>query len=183
MIGASMPSPIGHALAGVIVAWSADLISPQDRDRTGHEEKLTWLCAGLGAAPDLDLIVPGTHRMATHSLTAAFMVGAIAALVAARGGRPVVRLALICAAAYGSHLLLDWLGVDNYPPRGIQLLWPISQEWYISGLDVFRQTNRLHIFTRGPMMTNIKAITQEIAILGPIVAVLWRVRLRALAIT
>ncbi len=64
----------------------------------------------------------------------------------------------MCAGAYGSHLLLDWLGVDRYPPRGIQLLWPINSEWYISDADIFRQTARLRIFTRGPMLTNVRAI-------------------------
>ncbi len=86
----------------------------------------------------------------------------------------------MCAAAYGSHLLLDWLGADYYPPRGLQLLWPLNHEWYISGLDVFRQTARLRIFTRGPMMTNLRAVLQELAILGPAVTALWLVRVKAL---
>ena len=175
-----MPSPIGHALAGVAVAWTADLI-PGDRAwrTTGYRRAgggLTLICAGLGAAPDLDLIFSGTHRTATHSLLAALIVGLFAAALAANARRPVLRVALMCAAAYGSHLLLDWLGADHYPPRGIQALWPISQEWYISGIDVFRQTARLRIFTRESMMTNVRAIGQEIAILGPTVAVLFLVR-------
>ena len=135
----------------------------------------TLLCAGLGAAPDLDLAFTA-HRTMTHSLAAVIGVGLCAAVLAASLRRPVARIALTCAAAYGSHLLLDWLGTDNYPPRGIQLLWPISREWYISGLDIFRQTARLRIFTRGPMLTNVRAILQEIAILLPILAVLWRLR-------
>jgi membrane-bound metal-dependent hydrolase YbcI (DUF457 family) len=185
-----MPSPIGHALAGVAVAWAADLV-PGDRawravpgNKSRYQRAgggLTLLCAGLGAAPDLDLLVSGTHRTATHSLFAMLAVGLCTAVVAASTRRPVLRVALMCAAAYGSHLLLDWLGADYYPPRGIQLLWPISQEWYISGLDVFRQTARLRIFTHGPMMTNLRAVLQEIAILGPTVVVLWLVRVKALA--
>ena len=90
-------------------------------------------------------------------------------------------MSMMCAAAYGSHLLLDWLGTDNYPPRGIQLMWPFNREWYISDLDVFPQTARLRIFTHGPMMTNARALLQEIAILGPVVAALWLVRVKALA--
>jgi hypothetical protein len=87
----------------------------------------------------------------------------------------------MCAAAYGSHLLLDWLGVDRYPPLGLQLLWPINHEWYISGVDLFRQTARQRIFTRGPMLVNVRAILQEIAILAPVVVALWLVRVKALA--
>ena len=184
-----MPSPIGHALAGIAVAWGADLI-PGDRTWRTAPERASWyrragdgltlLCAGLGAAPDLDLAF-AAHRTMTHSLVAAAFVGLVAAVAAAGGRRPVARVALMCAAAYGSHLLLDWLGTDNYPPRGIQLMWPFNREWYISDLDIFRQTARLRIFTHGPMMTNLRAVLQEVAILGPIVAALWLVRVKALA--
>ena len=185
-----MPSPIGHALAGVAVAWTADLIPGNRAWRLvpGNKSRyqragggLTFLCAGLAAAPDLDLIVAGTHRTATHSLFAVLVVGLLASVLAANARRPVARVALMCAAAYGSHLLLDWLGTDNYPPRGIELLWPISQEWYVSGIDVFRQTARLRIFTRGPMLTNARAILQEIAILGPTAAAIYLVRVKTLS--
>ena len=181
-----MPSPIGHALAGIAVAWTADLI-PRDRASRGVHGTATWYeragggltvaCAGLAAAPDLDLAF-AAHRTVTHSIGAVFLVGLGAAVLAANARRPIARVALTCAAAYGSHLLLDWLGADHYPPFGIQLMWPINREWYISGLDVFRQTARLRIFTHGPMMTNLRAILQEIGILLPVVAVLWRARLR-----
>jgi membrane-bound metal-dependent hydrolase YbcI (DUF457 family) len=179
-----MPSPIGHALAGIAVAWTADLVPGKRASRTapgtaGWYQRagggLTVACAGLGAAPDLDLAFVA-HRTVTHSIGAVFLVGLVAALLAAPARRPIVRVALTCAAAYGSHLLLDWLGADYYPPRGIQLLWPINREWYISGLDVFRQTARLRIFTHGPMLTNLRAVLQEIAILLPILAVLWLAR-------
>ena len=184
-----MPSPIGHALAGVAVAWTADLISGNRTGRVAPASSswyhragggLTLICAGLGAAPDLDLAFTA-HRTATHSFTAVIVVAVATAAIAAVTGRPLARVTLTCAAAYGSHLLLDWLGADFYPPRGLQLLWPFNDEWYISGLDVFRQTARLRIFTRGPMLTNVRAITQELAILLPVLAVLWLVRVKALA--
>ena len=54
-----MPSPIGHALAGVAVAWTADLI-PGDRAWRTAPDRSTWYqraggdltlaCAVLGAA-------------------------------------------------------------------------------------------------------------------------------------
>ena len=189
MMGGRMPSPIGHALAGVAVAWAVDLVPGDRRWRTAPETApwreragngLTLLCAGLGAAPDLDLAFV-SHRTMTHSLSAVVVVAVVAAAVTAGTGRPIARIALMCAGAYGSHLLMDWLGVDYYPPRGIQLLWPINHEWYISDADVFRQTARLRIFTRGPMMTNARAILQEIAILGPMLMALWLIRVKALA--
>ena len=138
------------------------------------------MCAGLGAAPDLDLAFI-THRTVTHSIGAVIFVGLFAAAMAARARRPIARVALMCAAAYGSHLLLDWLGIDRYPPLGIEALWPFSHRWYISGLDLFRQTARQRVFSRGPMLVNVRAILQEIAILGPAVVAIWLVRVKALA--
>ena len=182
-----MPSPIGHALAGIAVAWTSDLVPGARRMvpgtgtwylRAGGD--LTLLCAGLAAAPDLDLAF-AAHRTMTHSLCAAACVGLLAAAIAADTRRPIARIALMCAAAYGSHLLLDWLGADDYPPRGIQALWPISREWFISNADVFRQTARQEIFTRPVILKNVQAIVQELAILGPIVVGLWLIRVRALA--
>lgn len=184
-----MPSPIGHALAGIAIAWTADLI-PGDRAWRTAPDRASWFlragdgftfaCAALGATPDLDLLFVA-HRTVTHSIGAVVFVGLFAAALAANARRPIARVALMCAAAYGSHLFLDWLGTDFYPPRGIQLLWPINSDWYISGTDVFRQTARLHLFTRPVIMTNLRAIVQEIAILGPTVVALWLVRVKALA--
>jgi inner membrane protein len=185
-----MPSPIGHALAGIVVAWTADLVpgdrawrdapcSPSWLGRAGGG--VTLLCAGLAAAPDLDLALPYAHRTFTHSIGAVVFVAVVAAALTARAGRPVARLTLMCAVAYASHLLLDWLGVDRYPPLGIMALWPISHAWYISGLDVFRQTARLRVFTRAAMLVNAKAIAQELAILAPVAFALWLVRVKALA--
>ena len=184
-----MPSPIGHALAGLAVAWAADLV-PGDRAwRTAPQgaswfrragNGLTLACVGLGAAPDLDHLFVA-HRTITHSIGAVAAVGLVAATLAANAHRPTARIAAMCAAAYGTHLLLDWLGVDMYPPRGLQIAWPFSSEWFISGLDVFRQTARQELLTPPIIVKNLLAIAQEIAILGPVVLALWLVRVKALA--
>ena len=87
----------------------------------------------------------------------------------------------MCAAAYASHLLLDWLGVDLFPPPGLQVLWPFDSGWYISGLDWFRQTRREQLFTWPVIEQNLLAIAQEMAILVPIAAALWLVRVKTLA--
>jgi membrane-bound metal-dependent hydrolase YbcI (DUF457 family) len=185
-----MPSPIGHALAGIAVSWAADLV-PGDRawrsaPRTGTWYQragggLTLLCAGLGAAPDLDLVYPGHHRSFSHGIGAVLCVGLVAVMLAANAKRPVVRVAIMCTAAYASHLLLDWLGADQYPPHGLQLLWPFNGRWFISGLDVFTQTELTRFWTPGPFLTNARAIAQEFAILGPIAVALWLARAKALA--
>jgi len=184
-----MPSPIGHALAGLAAAWAADMVPGNRAWRTAPASAswferagngLSLACVGLGMAADLDL---GwiTHRTVTHSIGAVAFAGIFAAALAANAHRPIARVTLMCAAAYATHLLLDWLAVDLSEPRGIQALWPLRFEWYISGLDLFRQTERRHLLSAATMLKNARAILQEIVILGPIVVGLWLVRVKALA--
>jgi len=184
-----MPSPVGHMLGGLAVAWTVDLVPGNRRWRTApgsaswYERAgggLTLACASLGVAPDLDLLFH-SHRTVTHSAGAVLFAGLFAAAMAVNARRPVARVALMCAAAYGSHLLLDWLGVDNFPPRGIQAWWPISDRWVISGWDVFWQTARQDVFERESIRANLLAIARELEILLPIVVALWLVRVKALA--
>ena len=181
-----MPSPFGHSLAGLAVAWAADLV-PGDRAWRTASRHASWYrragngvtiaCAALAMAPDLDLGFT-QHRTYTHSVGAVIIVGVLTALIASKAR---MRVALMCAAAYASHLLLDWLGVDLYPPPGLQLLWPFDSGWYISGIDLFRQTRREQLFTRVVIEQNLLAMLQEAAILLPIAAALWLVRVKALA--
>src|SRR5262245_1912571 len=163
-----MPSTIGHALAGATVAWAAEAITGFGDARRGQtctgpapdpgsdphltpgqrvRLHLTAVCAILAAAPDIDLLFPVTHRTYSHSIGATLLVAVFSAAMAANARLPMLRVASTCTAAYGSHLLLDWLAVDFTPPLGLQLLWPINGEWYISGLDVFRGTARRNVFS------------------------------------
>jgi hypothetical protein len=133
--------------------------------------------------PDIDLLFT-RHRTYTHSAGAVIVVGLVA-LTSSRllNLKPAraARISLMCAAAYASHLLFDWLGVDLYPPAGLQVLWPFDYGWYISSLDLFRQTRREQLFTWPVIEQNFLAIAQEMAILVPIAAALWLVRVKALA--
>jgi membrane-bound metal-dependent hydrolase YbcI (DUF457 family) len=131
-------------------------------------------------AADLDLGWV-THRTVTHSISAVAFAGLLAAALAANAQRPITRIAMMCAAAYATHLLLDWLAVDLSEPRGIQALWPFRFDWFISDIDLFRQTERRHLWSAATMVKNSKAILGEIAILGPLVVGLWLVRVKALA--
>ncbi len=187
-----MPSPVGHALAGVAAAWTADLIPGRRAWRTAGPSAsffaragggLTLLCAALGALPDLDLVL-SRHRAITHSVGAILVVSIIAIGVTGwvtRSRPMIVRVTLMCAAAYGSHLLLDWLGVDTRMPYGLQALWPFGDNWYISGLDLFPQTERREFFSMAALRINLFATAYEAAVLLPVLAVLWLVRVKALA--
>jgi inner membrane protein len=168
-----MPSPIGHALAGVAVAWTFDRRA---------DWRLTTVAAALAALPDADLLTPIRHRTVTHSIGAVIIVTIIAGVVTGQVTRRTVwRVSLVCGAAYASHLLLDWLGADTFAPYGLQALWPFSDRFYISGWNVFRQTARGHMLTTAMIVKNLQAIAQEVAILGPVVAALWLIRVKTLA--
>ena len=178
-------------LAGAAVALAAQQIprasqaseastAPPPRFVARLAAPFTLLCAGLAAAPDLDLLLPNWHREGTHSLTAVALVFIIAAGVTGWvTGRVAWRTALVCAAAYATHLLLDWLGTDNRnPPFGLQILWPWRADWYISGLNLFLGTERLHPFSPEWIARNTKALLMELALLGPIVTAAWLLRVR-----
>jgi membrane-bound metal-dependent hydrolase YbcI (DUF457 family) len=175
-----MPSTIGHAIAGAAVAWGADAVGGGSHSGADRRPSLALTCAAIAAAPDLDLLFH-THRTATHSVGATILVALVAGAVAARARLPIVRVAIVCGAAHASHVLLDWLGVDPFPPYGIQALWPFSNGWFISGLDVFRQTARRQFLSEGSIRTNALAVAQEIAILGPVGWAAWSVRVKALS--
>jgi hypothetical protein len=86
---------------------------------------------------------------------------------------------LLCAAAVASHILLDWLGTDrSYAPFGVQALWPLSSDWYVSGWDIFRTTERRHLLTAPSVFHNALTIAQELAILVPCAAAAWLMRRR-----
>jgi len=193
-----MPSPIGHALSGVAIAWTASLAEPPDSTGRTLSDRCLPIYVALAAAPDLDLLVHGAHRTATHSVTAMLLVTIVAAAVTGQvtrlrasrfggqvspgaprvGGSARWWIALLCGLSYGSHLLLDWLAADNYPPRGIELLWPFSSRWFISDLDLFRQTARQEFFTAPIIRQNVIAVAQEIVILLPLLALIYWARVR-----
>jgi membrane-bound metal-dependent hydrolase YbcI (DUF457 family) len=134
----------------------------------------------LAALPDIDLLLPVVHRTVTHSVGAVAAVGLLMIVAAAVTGEVTGKIALACVAAFASHLLLDWLGADATAPRGLQLLWPFSHEWFISGWDVFFGTEGHHFFRPATIRQNFVTVSREIAILAPVVAGVWLVRIKAL---
>ncbi len=158
-----MPSPLGHALGAVALGW---LIAP----RLGRGAVVAGATyAAIGMAPDLDLLA-GAHSTYTHSVGA---VGAV--FVAALGISRQPRVAAAIAAAWGSHLLLDWLGSDTVPPIGIMALWPFTREHYQSSLFVFDAISRRYWLPDQFVWGNLKAAATEGLILGPVAAIsYWR---------
>lgn len=168
-----MPSPIGHALAGVAAGWSVRG-GPRRSEAGPSMWRETALFAALGMAADLDLLV-GLHSGPTHGLGFALLAAA-AAWLPGLDPRGRLTLAVACAAAYATHTLLDWLGTDTSAPIGIMALWPFSREYYESGLHVFMAVSRRFHQPELFWAQNIAALVREVFILAPLVALVGYLR-------
>jgi membrane-bound metal-dependent hydrolase YbcI (DUF457 family) len=157
-----MPSPAGHFLGGVAVGCLAG-------------RRASWpllaVCGLAATLPDVDFLLPIRHRGPTHSLAAAVLV--FAAMYAVQ--RPRWQAAGLIAAAYGTHVLFDWLGADSSSPRGLMALWPLTSRYFISDLDVFNSVDRRY-WLDGFWQRNAIALARELAILLPTVAAAWWLR-------
>lgn len=167
-----MPSPLGHLLGGFAAGWSVS--GPPTEGRVSGRGRALAL-GGLGMAADLDLLV-GRHSQFTHSLGMTALVGIAAFAWLARDrkhtARGVLLLATAAAAAYGSHVFLDWVGRDATPPFGITALWPLSGRYYLSGLDIFMGISR-RPWLPGHAWYDVLAVTRELAILAPVAFAAW----------
>lgn len=183
-----MPSPLGHSLAGLAVGIATDpATAPARRPFRTYLTRFSLLTAFLAAGPDLDLllhnrVIPQFHRTATHSLVA---VGVVFILLAFVTGEVTTRRrrwldASVGALAWASHLLMDWLGADPSTPSGLQLFWPFSERFFISGLALFPATERdLHVSHF--LVQNLRAATVEACTGGILVALALYVNSRRAA--
>lgn len=180
-----MPSPIGHSLAAIASGWGFGRPGAAGRELLLQSAVLSV----IGVAPDLDLLW-GRHSMETHSIGAALIAG-VAAFVLARtldvrtstggsygpsrfvrtlGVRTNLGAALLVAAVWFVHPLMDALGEDSSAPFGVMLLWPFSQEFFIAPLPIFDAISRM--WWRDDVWThNFVAAAKEVAVLGPAVLV------------
>jgi inner membrane protein len=164
-----MPSPVGHALAGlavgVLAAGPRALVRQLDPPAARRPVDTALLAmlpfAALGALPDIDLLF-GVHSMYTHSVGAALIVLLLARLVT--GGW---RWAIAASLAYASHILLDWLGHDTTAPIGVMALWPFRPDFYQSDLHLFLPISRRY-WVQGFLAHNLTAVAREILCIGPV---------------
>jgi hypothetical protein len=191
-----MPSPVGHALGGLIVALVLAPSSPPHEVHEGHEGHeghgheaaihfwlrarralrvpRAWLpmvgwCVMAACLPDVDFAW-GRHNMETHSVGFALLLGG-----ASLAGHGSTRGALACTLAVSTHVLFDWLGSDDSPPLGVMALWPFSHEFYYADAWLFAAISRRY-WLPWFVEQNTWAVLRELAILLPLVAVLWLYR-------
>ena len=127
--------------------------------------------AALAVAPDFDILV-GSHRTYTHSIAAVAIV-AVAARLVLRTRPASTAAAAALAAAYASHLALDWTSKDTSAPSGLTALWPFTSRYYKSGLDLFGEISRRYWLPDEFIIGNVKAAMWEFALLAPCVFLAW----------
>jgi len=153
-----MPSPVGHALAGIAAGVPF----------TGRSQRTLWVLSAIGAAADLDLLVRA-HRGISHSIGAAVLAGLVAWIVTRSW-----RWGAGAASAWGSHVLLDWLGADSWPPLGIPALWPFTHAYYRSPIAIFPAVSRQYWLGTRFLYFNALALAVELLILLPLAWVVTR---------
>ena len=167
-----MPSPVGHALAGVaagllIAGGRVSAVAVQSTGwasiRNALSHRHVALFGLLGVAADADFLF-GVHSSYTHSVGATVVVAAVGCVLGTRRG---VRFAGAVAAAYGSHSLLDWLGSDAVAPIGVMALWPLSSDFFLSDRYWFMSVCREYWLTTC-WWHNTEGVVREVLLLGPV---------------
>ena len=161
-----MPSPVGHALGGAIVAFALGTVGTSGT--LGTIGTLGTVIAA-SVAPDIDFLWGG-HNRETHSLGAAILAGL---LVFAWKRNP--KLAIAVTISWATHVLFDWLGSDDTPPLGVMAMWPLNSNFYFANAFVFEAISRRYwldnFFTH-----NAWAVIKEVIILGPLAVIAWWAR-------
>lgn len=174
-----MATPIGHSVAG----YGFFLLTDKGSERP--RVLLLFLSFFFALLPDLDFL-PGLfvgkpalyHHGLSHSVGAAVLAGLLGASLVTtlrREGRSFVGVFLLLFGAYCSHLLLDIVGPDGRPPYGIPLLWPLSQEYFISPVPLLlsvhhaptTDTSTVEWLTNIFSWHNLLAIGIEIVVVSP----------------
>jgi membrane-bound metal-dependent hydrolase YbcI (DUF457 family) len=140
-----MCSPAGHSIAALAIGLF----------RSGHA--VSWqfvlFCIFSGNAADLDIIlgwllgdINKFHRLGSHSITASLIYGVLVyfvlqfcrstAIFTNRQHR--IKWAISGSLMYLSHCLLDMVSLDDTDPVGLQLFWPISEQFYTAPFTIFR---------------------------------------------
>lgn len=173
-----------HAAAGYLIY---EAVRPVERHRVG----LLLAAVALANAPDLDF-VPGLlagapaefHRGSTHTAVAALLVAGGAGFLGwwrRPGGYGAAWCAGFAAAAYGSHLLVDFMTVDAVAPYGAPFLWPATERFFHAGSAWFTEIvidprSRLGFVRSLVTPAAVAAWMEEVLRLGVVVAAVAAVR-------
>ena len=174
-----MPSPLGHAIAGLTVHVA-----------TAHDEDELLDLRRIGVvtlaslAPDVDFLFKlfdgrNHHQQETHSIGFA-LLAALAAALAFRVVRlpSPLRSGIAVGLGWLSHVLLDYLNNDTHPPIGLLALWPFDDGYYKFPWPIFLDVGRSP--TWATVRNNLLAAAWETLVLLPVLWLAWRLRGRRL---
>lgn len=172
-----MPSPVGHALAGLTL-HALGSRRPGDL----FDVRRAAFTVGAALVPDLDLLLKfvdgrNHHQAEGHSLGCALLAAlAVWALARWRHWPRPSALALLAGLGWGSHVLLDYLGSDTHPPIGLMALWPVSSAYFKIPWPLFMDIGRTLEWET--IRHNAVAVAWETILLLPPLLLSWRHRLR-----
>lgn len=177
-----MATPIGHALAGYAVYKFASL---KDEGRK-NRRVLLGLALSMAIAPDLDF-VPGIaigqpalyHQLVSHSIGIGLAVSVVTAGLLSYASKSFITIFNLCFVSYLSHLAIDFFAPDGRPPYGQPLLWPISDEYFLSPVSLFlgvhhagsAEASTLEWLAGIFTLHNVQAIAMEVIAIGPLALV------------
>lgn len=133
-----MPSPIVHAVAGLVLAKVLPLEEPKSHQLRQWKLPLFY-GVFVATAADLDfvpqiLLGGNFHRGLSHSLLFAIVFGAISAGIASGWWKTSYRKLMIWSwVLYGSHLILDYFSAG----RGIKFWLPFVDRFYKAPTTLF----------------------------------------------
>lgn len=143
--------------------------------------KMLFFIAFLANAPDLDFLfglISGNpnqyHRGWTHSLVFVLIVmGIIRAFYKIRSQQVNWRFILISGGVVLSHLIIDMFTIDTSVPYGIDLFWPVSEQYVIAPVtflgDVHKSSETGTFITSLISMHNLGVVVSEVLIFGVLV--------------
>ncbi|MDJ0728937.1 MAG: metal-dependent hydrolase [Crocosphaera sp.] len=137
-----MASPIGHSLAGCLGFF---LVCGNSQFLKYYSSKRFIITAIIIAnLPDIDFLLGylfyqnfnAIHRQFTHSFLVGFLVGIIL-FSCLRFYRKIPYSFLVWLwGLYFSHILLDMLADDRYPPAGVQCFFPFSSNYFAFPISI-----------------------------------------------
>ncbi len=137
-----MATPIGHSLLGYTIYHASS--------KSKINWKVLFFFIFVANLADIDYLfgfVVGRpnafHHQFTHSISLSIIVGLAAALFyKIKGWEKFSKIFALISLTYFSHVLVDFFTLDTSVPFGEQLLWPFSQEYYISPVTIFRDVHK-----------------------------------------
>lgn len=165
-----MATPIGHTLVAGILYFTGRRSLP-----TGFS--LLVLYGLFANAPDLDFL-PGIligkanafHHGISHSLGMGLIFAAVVTTVLVKTSQRfaqygLLRLMLIGFILYASHIVVDYITLDNSYPFGMPIFWPITSQYFHAPLYIF--PNVLHSSASALSVHNLFVAGRELVVFAP----------------